>query len=145
MKKFLLPFFTILLLNQLCAQKEFWFELGAKGGVGLSFLTNKNILDDDNYTYRFTMMNSFGGKFAANFGPTHSIMVEGIFNNLGQDFDYRLDSGGPESSEEIDFKSIGVGLIYRATIQRNFVELGPVYSKVNSVKHTSDSDATKFY
>ena len=88
MKKFLLPFFTILLLNQLCAQKEFWFELGAKGGVGLSFLTNKNILDDDNYTYRFTMMNSFGGKFAANFGPTHSIMVEGIFNNLGQDFDY---------------------------------------------------------
>ncbi|MCF8244517.1 MAG: hypothetical protein K9J37_07360 [Saprospiraceae bacterium] len=145
MKKYLLPFFALLLFNQLNAQKEFWFELGAKGSVGLSFLTNKNIIDDDKYTYKLTMMNSFGGKFAANFGHTHSIVVEGMFANLGQDFDYRLVSGGPEATDEIDFKSLNLGLLYRVNMQRNFIELGPVYSKVNSVKHTSESDATKFY
>ena len=105
MKKYLLPLLSLLVFTQLRAQHEFWFELGAKGGVGLSFLTNKNILDDDNYGYRLTVMNDFGAKFAANFGPTHSIMLEGLLSNLGQDFDYRLVPGGPESSEKIDFKS----------------------------------------
>lgn len=146
MKKILLPFFTLLLCSQLSAQKEFWFELGAKGTVGLSFLTNKNAMDDSKYIYRMTMMNSFGGKFSTNFGPVHSIMFEGMFANLGQDFDYKLIAGGPESKEEIDFKSLNLGLIYRATINRNFIEIGPVYSKVNSVKFsTQNDDATQYF
>ncbi len=145
MKKFLLPLFSLALLTQISAQKEFWFELGAKGGVGLSFLTNKNIFDDDNYGYKLTMSNTFGAKFAANFGPTHSIMVEGMLANLGQDFDYKLIPGERNQKEEIDFKSMDLGLLYRATIQRNYIEIGPVYSKVRSVKYSSEADASKYF
>lgn len=145
MKKYLLPLFTLLFITQLSAQKEFWFELGAKGGIGLSFLTNKNIMDDDNYSYRLTMSNSFGAKFAANFGPVHSIMVEGMFSNLGQDFEYRLLPGNKDLKEEIDFKAVDMALIYRATIQRNYVEIGPAYSKVRSVKYSSEADASKYF
>ncbi|MBI1224199.1 MAG: hypothetical protein GC192_03090 [Bacteroidetes bacterium] len=145
MKKFLIPIFSVLFISQLSAQKEFWFELGAKGGVGLSFLTNKNIFDDNNYTYKMTLSNTLGAKFAANFGPTHSIMVEGLLSNLGQDFNYRLVAGDNELKEEIDFKAIDLALLYRATIQRSYVEIGPVYSKLRSVKYSSEADATKYF
>ncbi|MBI5914277.1 MAG: hypothetical protein HY842_02800, partial [Bacteroidetes bacterium] len=68
--------------------QEFWIETGLKGGYGLSFLYNKNIVDDDSYQYRLSPMYNVGARLSMNFGPFHCSDVEGMFGAYSQDFEF---------------------------------------------------------
>jgi hypothetical protein len=141
---FLLPFICF----TLSAQKEVWFEAGFKGGGGLSFLYNNNIANDDHYDYKLTPMYGVGGKLSANFGPYHGIVLEGMYNFLGQDFEYKLPGSG-DLQNEISWKSLDAYLLYRFIRNKGYVEVGPMYSFVQSVEQTDNgtelADPSHFY
>lgn len=132
----LLAFFaTFLSLNA----QEIWLETGLKGGAGASFLFNQNIADDNDYTYKFTPMYGFGAKFAVNFGPFHGISLEGLYNQAGQDFDYRLTGVQGDLENQIQWKSLDAYLLYRYITKRVYLEAGPMYSFVQSVEQTDNN------
>ncbi|MFT4758885.1 MAG: hypothetical protein ACI9XO_000222 [Paraglaciecola sp.] len=128
--------FTLFTLITFCAfAQEIWIEAAAKGGYGISFLHNSNIIDDDSYNYKITSTYGFGAKLAVNFGPYHGISIDGIYNTLGQNFEYDL-PGAKNLKNEISWKNLDAYFLYRYTRNRVFLELGPMYSFVQEVKQT---------
>jgi hypothetical protein len=148
MKKHLLLLLTSLACLTANAQ-EIWIEAGLKGGFGTSFLLNKNIADDRTYDYKITTMYGVGGKLSVNFGPYHGIAIEGLYNQAGQDFEYQLDGTQGDLENNIDWKSIDAYLLYRYIRNRVYVEVGPMYSLVRSVKQQDNgvelTDTEDFY
>lgn len=132
-KAFLLYVFTLLAVC--LSGQEIWIESSVKGGYGISFLHNSNIVDDDSYRYNISTTYGIGGKLAVNFGPFNGISIEGMYNSLGQEFEYDL-IGVKNLKNEITWKSVDAYLLYRYTRNRVFLELGPMYSFVQEVKQT---------
>lgn len=134
MTKLTFPFLFLFLVQWVNAQ-DIWLEAALKGGAGGSFLLNKNILDDNNYNYQANQGYNFGGKMAVNFGPFNGIAVEGFFTKWEQDFDYKQPILG-STDIQISWKTIDAMLLYRHISNRVYVELGPMYSIVRSVKQS---------
>lgn len=136
MKKILFSLFTLAFSLTLTAQ-EIWLETGVKGGPGISFLYNQNIADDDTHNYLLTSMYGLGAKFAVNFGPNNGFTIEGLYNQSGQNMEYdNLTSN--DLSNEISWKSVDAYLLYRYTSRAVFLELGPMYSIIQSVEQMDD-------
>lgn len=133
-KTALFTLFTLIVFNT--SAQEIWIEAAAKGGYGVSFLYNSNIIDDDSYNYKITRTYGFGAKLAVNFGPYHGISIDGMYNTLGQNFEYDL-ATVRDLKNEISWKSIDAYLLYRYTRNRVFLELGPMYSTVQEVNQTN--------
>ncbi len=114
--------------------QDIWLEASLKGGYGLSFLLNKNISDDASYKYQLTTAYGVGGRFAVNFGPFNGISVEAMYNKLGQDFTYNVGATpGVDFSNKLEWSTVDAYLLYRYIRNRIYVELGPMYSFVQSV------------
>jgi hypothetical protein len=137
MKKFTFPFLLMMLLQSASAQ-DIWLEAALKGGVGASFLLNKNVLDDDNFNYNANLGYNFGGKVALNFGPFNGISLEGFLTKWGQDLDYKQPILG-NTTTEISWNTVDALLLYRHISNRVYVELGPMYSFVRSLEQKDDS------
>lgn len=138
MKKILFSLLVFACSLTLDAQ-EIWLETGVKGGPGLSFLYNKNIADDDTHNYLLSSMYGFGAKFAVNFGPNHGFSLEGLYNQSSQNMEYdNLFSN--DLKNEITWKSIDAYLLYRYTSRSVFLELGPMYSMLQSIEQVDDGE-----
>ncbi len=148
MKKYLFALMITIGVSHLQAQ-EIWLETALKGGGGLSFLLNKNILDDNTYRNALSPMYGLGGKVALNFGPWHGIALEGLFNQSAQKWDYTLPLVQGDLQNEVKWKSIEAYLLYRYIRNRTYVEVGPMYSIIRSVEQndngTEVSDADQYY
>ena len=148
MKKILTSLIAIFFCLQLTAQ-EFWFEAGLKGGIGLSFLYNKNIVDDDNWQYKFTPMSALGAKFSVNFGPYHGVFMEALFNQSKQDFNYNTANSTEDFAYSVKWKSIDTYLLYRGIRNRTYFEIGPMYSLIQKVEQGNGgetfAETTSFY
>jgi len=145
-KTFLLSIFIGTLFT-LSAQ-EIWIEAAAKGGYGVSFLYNSNIVNDDAYRYNITTTYGLGAKLAVNFGPYMGISIEGMYNDLGQEFEYDF-AGVRNLNNTVEWKTVDTYLLYRYTRNRVFLELGPSYSFVQEVNQTDNgldiTEADQFY
>ncbi len=137
MKKLSLSLLLSLTIALASQAQEIWLEAGLKGGGGVSFLLDKNIIDDPDYRYKFTPMYGFGAKMAVNFGPWHGIIVEGLYNFSGQDLNYQLPGTSTDLLNEIQWNSIDAYLMYRYITNRVYVELGPKYSFISKVEQTN--------
>ncbi len=137
MKRHLLTIAALLFCLSLSAQ-EIWLETGIKGGGGTSFLLNKGILDDSDYRYQLTPMYGAGAKVALNFGPFHGIALEGMYSQSGQNFTYQVPATNVDLKNEIQWKSIDAYLMYRYIRNRAYLEIGPMYSLVQSVEQTDN-------
>jgi len=148
MKKSVFSLLFAFALTSLCAQ-EFWFEAGLKGGAGLSFLQNKNIVDDKNWNYTLTPMYGVGGKFSVNFGPYQCIVMEGMLNQSQQDFNYNLSTSTEDLTYSVKWKTVDTYLLYRGIRNRTYFEIGPMYSFVQEVQQGNDGESlattTDFY
>lgn len=140
MKKIILSLLAFAFSLTLPAQ-EIWLEAGVKGGPGLSFLYNQNIADDDTHNYLLTGMYGVGAKFAVNFGANNGFTLEGLYGQTGQNMDYNVAGSSNDLRNEITWKSINAYLLYRYTSRAVFLELGPMYSLVQSVEQTDDGGA----
>lgn len=137
MKKLILTLSSLLIVLVLSAQ-EIWLETALKGGAGMSFLMNKNILDDNSYRYALSPMYGFGGKVALNFGAWHGIALEGLLNTSSQKWNYTLPAVNGELQNEVKWNSLELYLMYRYIRNRTYLEIGPMYSKVRSVEQTDN-------
>lgn len=133
MKNIFAIFIFSFFIGSLNAQ-EIWLEAALKGGVGSTFLLNKNILDDDNYNYNATLAYNYGAKLAVNFGPFNGISIEGFLTKGGQDFNYTQLVPGNDYKNKISWTSMDFLLLYRHINNRVYFELGPMYSKLRSLE-----------
>jgi hypothetical protein len=142
--------FTLLLalgmMTGIQAQKVgFWFDAGLKGGVGPSFLLNNNIFDDDFYDHQLTTGYSVGAKFGIFKGLYNGITFDVMYSNGAQDF--RAEGMDQPVDHNINWTSTDLAVLYRLQKQGIYLELGPMFSWVNSVEQTGfdPSDVTEFY
>jgi hypothetical protein len=149
MKKFTFTLFLSFLTLSIFAQKEIWVEASLKGGYGLSFLHNKNIADDSFTKYQLSTSNSFGGRFALNFGPFNGVSLEAMYNNLSQEYLYNLDGNPTDFTNTIEWASVDALILYRYIRNRIYVEVGPMYSMVQNVDQNDNGNeilsAQSFY
>ncbi len=148
MKRLLFSLLFAFVFTSLSAQ-EFWFEAGLKGGIGTSFLYNKNIADDKNWEYNFTPMFGVGAKFSVNFGPYNGVVIEGVYNQSQQDFNYKTATSMQDLDYSVKWKSIDSYLLYRGIRNRAYFEVGPMLSLVQEVEQGNDGETftttTDFY
>ncbi len=140
MKNILLSL-SFLLLSTV-AFSQVWIDLGVKGSYGMNLLWNKNILDDRSYNHKFTGSSGFGGKVGINFGARHGFQADVMYHNMSQDFTYRLPNilgGEDEYNNNVSWKTLDFSLLYRASSNRVYVELGPMYSLVRSIEQQDDN------
>ncbi len=137
MKKFTLTLASLLFVLVLNAQ-EIWLETALKGGAGMSFLMNKNILNDNSYRQVLSPMYGFGGKVAVNFGAWHGIALEGLFNSSSQKWDYTLPNVTGDLQNEVKWNSVELYLLYRYIRSRTYIEVGPMFSMIRSVEQTDN-------
>ncbi|NOT35877.1 MAG: outer membrane beta-barrel protein [Saprospiraceae bacterium] len=150
MKQILLFLITIISLN-LNAQKIYaWWDAGAKVGYGLGGFYNANLTKDDNYSYRLNSGYGLGAKFGMYFGLNNGITFDFMYSKYKQDFDYAI-PGNSENLHTIKWNNYDLALLYRHQANGAYVELGPMYSLVNSVNNSDnndggdDKDVSKFY
>lgn len=148
MKKLTLTLSSLLFALVLNAQ-EIWLETALKGGAGMSFLMNKNILNDNTYRNALSPMYGFGAKVAVNFGAWHGIALEGLFNTSSQKWDYSLPNVTGDLQNEVKWNSLEMYLLYRYIRNRTYIEVGPMYSLIRSVEQTDNGveivDPDPFY
>jgi hypothetical protein len=147
MKRLFISLFVFLFCLNLSAQ-EFWFEAGLKGGAGMSFLYNKNILDDSDWDYALTPMFGAGAKFSCNFGPYHGVFLEALYNKSGQDWKYNIASSTQDFDYSVEWQSIDLYILYRGIRNRTYFEIGPMYSLLQKFEQpvlNGKTETTDFY
>lgn len=149
MKRLFISLFVFLFCLNLSAQ-EFWFEAGLKGGAGMSFLYNKNILDDSDWDYALTPMFGAGAKFSCNFGPYHGVFLEALYNKSGQDWKYNIASSTQDFDYSVEWQSIDLYILYRGIRNRTYFEIGPMYSLLQKFEQPAlgvggTAETTDFY
>ena len=140
MKKLVLVLFTIAIAQSLNAQKIYaWWDAGAKVGYGLGGFYNANLTKDDNYSYHLNSSLGLGAKFGMYFGLRNGITFDFIYSKYKQEFDYAI-TGNAENQHVIKWNTYDLALLYRNQSNGAYVELGPMYSIVNSVTNSDNND-----
>lgn len=132
-------FFTFLILSSFLVKGTTWFDIGIKGGYGITAPINSNILDDKTQTYKIfhggKTSYTYGAKVAINFNPIYSISTEVNFSTLN-----------PMYTSSIitvpTFKITQIPIIYRKNNDiGGYIEVGPQISLIKSVT-AGDNDVT---
>lgn len=118
-----------------------WADIGIKGGWGLNFLYNKNMLDDD-FTAKFSTGFSVGGKIGWNFDDSHELTFDVLYYQFNQSFKYNVTdsstNSSPEYGRQVSFSGMQFHLLYRHNNDGRYVEIGPSLTTVKKVTVTDD-------
>lgn len=134
MKKILT--FIILALGINGASAQPWFDIGIKGGIGTSFMYNKQIFDEQQITHKFKLGNTYGAKLGFNFVQEHQITFDIMQTSYTQGFTYT--NAGTEANRQYNIKGLDLLLMYRTNRKGTYFEIGPQWSTISSVKYTDD-------
>lgn len=119
--------FSLVAVGQ--GNSRFYFDIGAKGGYGLTLLLNKNIFDDKHVVSELSFAPSFGGRLGGNFNEQHSLNVEVLYSVFNQAYSIKTDS--LTWNKSISFTSLDLALLYRNFVQGSYVEIGPEFAFIN--------------
>ncbi len=140
MRTLLLSFFIFIIsFTQLSAQV--WTELGLRVAGGTSWLIDKNIFDDNTYVHDFSGAFSVGLKLGINIRDRHGFILEGLFSNLNQNFDYTFDDANMmriEGTNQIKWSNLDTYLLYRNYSQGAFSEIGVMNTFIQSVEQLDE-------
>src|SRR5688572_3338036 len=90
---------SVITLMSLNTYSQSWADIGLKGGWGLNFLYNKNMLEDD-FTAKFSSGFALGGKLGWNFDDFHELTLDIMYYQFNQTFKYNVtDSSGKNGPE----------------------------------------------
>jgi len=117
-----------------------WFDIGIKGGLGSSFMYNKQIFDDQDLTNKFALGYTFGGKLGFNFIQEHQLTFDVLKTGYNQKFSYFME--GNELIREIGLDVIDLALMYRHNVSGTYFEIGPQYSITSKVTFSDEGGAT---
>ena len=112
-----------------------WIDVSFKGGVGPDLLINLNVLEDVDLVHKFSVGNTFAGKFGLNFGDIHSINFEVASTRFRQSLDFRTEDILP--GKEMNFNSIDYSFLYRKLYDGRYLEIGPTISTTSEASISS--------
>lgn len=135
-----------ILVTCLTANAQQWFEVGVKGGYGVSFLANKNFFNDNSFAPQISFGYMYGGKLGFNINENHAITVDVTTSLLSQKYNYNHinpDSTKSIYNRTIAYNALNVLLMYRKAGDGGYFEIGPQYSMVNNAKQSDGMTNTK--
>lgn len=125
-----------------------WLDVGLKGGGGVDFLLNKNILDDNSYNHRLTGGYTFGGKLGLNFGNMHEVTFDVMYTTFNQKFQYNFSDTAAGINEQyfrkFSYSAIDLLLMYRMNNEGRYFEIGPKLSLNRGGKNTNDDPSDPY-
>lgn len=114
-----------------------WFDVGIKGGIGSSFMYNKQIFTDQYLTHVFKPGYTVGAKLGFNFVQEHQLTVDVMKTSYTQGFHYYPEAG-VEKNREFTIQGMDYLLMYRLNRNGTYFEIGPQLSTVSKVKYSDE-------
>ena len=139
MKKTLLIAIIGMMSFNLGIGQELWFDAGVKGSWGPTFLLNQNLTNNSEFGQQISTGYSMGGKFGFNFGYIHGITFDAMYSQNSQTY-----SPKDLNPFSVDWNNIDLYLLYRVYRTINYLEIGPKYSLVNTVRNDG-VETTQYY
>lgn len=127
----------LLMLIIFSAKSQPWFDVGLKGGLGTSFMYNKQIFDDQYLTHKFKPGYTYGAKLGYNFIQQHQITFDVMQSSLTQGFIYYPEAGN-EVFRDYTINATDLLLMYRSNLKGTYFEVGPQWSNVSKVKYKDE-------
>ncbi len=132
MKSVFTILFTVFLLFTTKAQV--WFEVGGKAMYGMKGFYNNNVFNDRDHQYQFGSGLAYGGVLCINIADRNGFNIEALSASNEQKFEYNN-----TNVNDLEWKTLDLYLLYRAYSNSAFIEIGPKYSKVNSITQSYGS------
>lgn len=136
MKRLTTILVLLLLTSVLNAQP--WFDIGIKGGIGSSFMYNKQIFDKQTLTHQFKPGYGYGAKLGFNFIQEHQITFDIMQSSFSQGFIYYPEAG-LERNREYSIQSRDLLLMYRSNRKGTYFEVGPQWSTITKVDFSDNN------
>jgi hypothetical protein len=114
---------------------QIWFDLGLNGSLGSGLYMGKSFYSDSRFNLVPKLNNAFAFKIGVNPSNTHSAVIEFGYANRSYAIDQAFVPGQNENNvftQEIDFSGFQGALLYRNTNEGTFIEIGPMYSMIQS-------------
>ncbi|MDX1684191.1 MAG: hypothetical protein R3275_03085 [Saprospiraceae bacterium] len=146
MKKLFIIALALGLTSAAYSQKVgFWFDAGLKAGGGPTLMLNSNIFDDDLYDHQISSGFSVGGKLGIFYGLYNGINFDVMLSQGNQKFRNEINSDHVE--HKVTWTTTDLAVLYRLQKEGIYVELGPMFSFVSSVKQDgfNPEDVSEFY
>ncbi len=131
---------AVILLFFTVTKAQPWFDVGVKGGLGSSFMYNKQIFDDQDLTNKFAPGYTFGAKLGFNFIQEHQITFDVLKTSLNQKFSYYVE--GNELIREIGIDGLDFALMYRSNRNGTYFEIGPQLTKTSNVRFKDEGNVS---
>ncbi len=116
------------------AQSQVWFEVGGKAMYGMKGFYNDNIFNDRGHQYQFGSGLAYGGVLCINIADKNGFNIEGLLAKNEQKFEYIANND--KITNDLNWKTLDLYLLYRHYSNSAFIELGPKYSKLNSISQS---------
>ncbi|MBN8703253.1 MAG: hypothetical protein J0M08_09310 [Bacteroidetes bacterium] len=124
------------------AQKKIWFDVGVKGGYGVTLITNGNIWNDRNIGNEITPGYCYGGKIGINFNESHEVTIDIMSSSLNQLYKIKTDS--LSYNKTVAISTLNFLLLYRHhAANGSYAEIGPQLSLIQKTSE-KNSIATAF-
>lgn len=125
--------------SMLAQRNKAWFELGVKGGGGISVLVNKNVWDDKK-TAAPSMSGcfSYGAKLAINMNESHQLAFESMWGSRSQKYEFLIDKVTYDKKLTLGVNDLGVFYRYNGS-NGGYVELGGQYTMITKANETTSS------
>ena len=129
------------------ARAQMFFEVGLKGGGGVSMLINENTMQDNRINKTPSYAYSYGFKAGFDFSEEYAIIGEYIWTQLNQNNNYN-NSSSAKIIKNIQLNAVNIPILFRYNSDNgSYLEIGPRlgYRKTVLESGTASSDiSSKF-
>jgi len=136
--------FLLLVVSNLKAQV--WFDFGLNGSLGSGLYMGNSFFSDSRFNVVPKLNNAFALKIGVNPSNKHSAVIELGYANRAYAIDQAFVPGQNDNSvftQQINFSGFQGALLYRNTNEGTFIEVGPMYSMIQS--QTYSDQVSTFY
>jgi hypothetical protein len=125
---------------------QVWFDFGLNGSAGTGLYTGKTFFNDTRFNLVPKLNNAFALKIGINPSEKHSAVIELGYANRVYAIDQALVPGKNENNvftQELNFNGFQGALLYRNTTEGTFIEIGPMFSKIQNQLVSDQASSTK--
>lgn len=115
------------------AQAQMFFEIGAKGGAGVSMLINENTMQDNRITKTPGFAYTFGGKFGIDFNEKYALIGEYMIVQMNQNNNYN-NTSNVNIKRNVQINAANIPILFRYNSDNgSYLEIGPRLGFTKSV------------
>ncbi|MCB0396744.1 MAG: PorT family protein [Flavobacteriales bacterium] len=113
-----------------------WFDLGAKGGVGTTWLMNSNVFNDGYLEHNFTFGGCAGVKAGFNITNIFEITGDGLYSFFNQNYSGNDTSLNVSWNTKVNMKAWDIPVLLRLNLSGAYIEMGPQFSIISGVSES---------